>query len=150
MKAWLITWEGTGVTDEHKLVGMYSFRRGDAFICELIEFLYLSHYANASQMSWLTNRPSQKTYKARGVFVNNVPVAGRVTCGRDPCIYARLVSELDCLTDEARDMEILTWREPAVWDWEDEKKSNIRKVNDGPVRTLARPARAIRYTRFNV
>ena len=108
MNAWVITWEGTSshINDENRLVAIIGARRSSSYITELVEFLYLRASSGADEMAYFANRPKKKPHKAeRRLMINLVPHGDRVSCGDNPFLYARKVSNLSVVVDKETDTE---------------------------------------------
>ncbi len=63
--------------------------------------------------------------------INGIPHGGRINCGRNPWIYARLVSEFKIATDETQEFDIISWREPPIYRWKDSKQSGFEIDKEG-------------------
>jgi hypothetical protein len=50
-------------------------------------------------------------------MINGIPHGGRMICGYNPWLHARIVSDLKIESDDERDCEVIRWREPPVFQW---------------------------------
>jgi hypothetical protein len=89
MKAWLITWDWTGdaaaVADV--VVGVLNPRWGDIRVADMVEFLYSNTTANICELAHYAKRPSNNPCRSK---IWN----GRIHCGHNPFLCARIVSDL--------------------------------------------------------
>ncbi len=111
MKAWLLTWEGTSgpaLVSERKIVSIISARRTSSWISVNADLLYCRSVDSAYDAILLANRPSLREYQYRHLYSNSA----RIVYGRNPCIYARLVSNCMVERDEVRMVERVRWTEP--------------------------------------
>ena len=110
MNAWLLTWEGTtsNVTPENKIVAIISARRSTSFIEDLIEVLYCRTADSAYYAARGANRTRQRRKQFRATFSAN----DRIFYGRNPHIFARRVTKLIVVQNEAQGTETITWLEP--------------------------------------
>jgi hypothetical protein len=109
-------------------------------VAELVELIYEMATTNAGGLIRCLYRPNNKPYRAeRGVIINGVPHGDRITCGHNPWLYARIVSELEFLEDAEQGIEIARWREPPRFKWKDARRNAVEVDDPGPTRSLERP-----------
>ena len=129
MKAWLITWKGIGdyenVSDP--FVAILSARRSDRSVAEFVEYYYLLMTSSAREVAYFVNQPSKIPYKAdKAVRINDVPHGDRITCGNNPFIYARRVSDfVFSHPPDDQTVETIKWKEPPIFQWEDRSQVQI-------------------------
>ena len=125
MKAWLITWDWTGdaaaVADV--VVGVLNPRWGDRRVADIVEFLYSNATADISELSHYAKRPSNNPYRAE---IRN----GRIHCGHNPFLYARIASDLK-IEIGPDDRESITWKEPPIYDLINNKVQMVRESIPG-------------------
>jgi len=125
MKAWLITWDWTGdaaaVADV--VVGVLNPRWGDRRVADMVEFLYSNTTANISELAHYAKRPSNNPYRAE---IRN----GRIHCGHNPFLYARIVSDLK-IEIGSDGKESITWKEPPIYDLINNKVQMVREPIPG-------------------
>ncbi len=111
MKAWLITWDWTGdaaaVADV--VVGILNSSWADKRVADIVEFLYSNTTANISELAHYAKKPSNNPYRAE---ICN----GRIHCGHNPFLYARIVSDLTIEID-SDGKELITWMEPPKYEY---------------------------------
>ena len=97
MKAWLITWDWSG---DHAAVGdpvvaVLSARTGAEEVRRYVERRYVEETASLREMLSYAryNRP-QKPCPAEFERLEGVRFQGRIRCGPNPWLYARLVDNL--------------------------------------------------------
>ena len=125
MKAWLITWDWTGdaaaVADE--VVGVFNPRWADRRIADIVEFLYSNTTANISELAHYAKRPSNNPYRAK-IW------SGRIHCGHNPFLYARIVSDLK-IGIGSDGKESITWMEPPTYDLINNKVQMVQEPIPG-------------------
>jgi len=122
MNAWLITWKWIGdfAKVRDPFIGILSGRKGDRSVAEFVEYQYLLMTSSARELAYFAKQPSKIPYKADTVMrINEVPHGGRITCGNNPFIYARKVSDLVISQAHNQTFEIIKWQEPPSYKWED-------------------------------
>ena len=113
--AWLLTWEGTrgpaGDLD-NKILAILSTPRSSSTVEKIVDTLYCRSVDSAFDMVVLANKREQRVaqYRYRSSMSN------RFFYGRDPCIFARLVTDLTVSRDEVEHSEIVRWTDPAVFE----------------------------------
>ena len=116
MKAWLITWDGTGehAAVEESIVAILSARRSGEQVRQYVDFYYASRTATLREKldQARYNNPVQPAYRAEfdRIGPRGIPWAGRIRCGHNPWLYARKVDNLKVV--ETHDgQEELEWQE---------------------------------------
>lgn len=119
MNAWLITWDFPKVRDP--FVAILSARKSDNTVAEFVEYYYLLMTSTVREVAYFANRPQKIPDKARiGMRFNGLNHAGRITCGNNPSIYARKVSDLVIShPDDDSTVETIKWKEPPIFQWDD-------------------------------
>lgn len=110
MNAWLLTWEGTSgsaLRPDTKVVAILSARKGASAVAELVDALYCRCVYSAYDSTFMANKRQQRQNQFRAVFSQ----PSRLFYGRNPCIFARRVSNLQVVRDEARRTETISWLE---------------------------------------
>lgn len=114
MNAWLLTWEGTAgpaVMPDKKIIAILSSRRSTAAIADLVDVLYCRSVDSAYDMAFMTNKRTQRKSKYRHLY----STSSRLFYGRNPCIFARQVTDLRIEQDFDSKSELLSWRELPVY-----------------------------------
>lgn len=112
MSAWLATWEHFG---EHarppgRIAAVFNPRWSASRVQEHLELLYVRHaYTLSEQLRYANNRRFNP-YPAQFANPHGIPFGDRLTCGHNPFLYARLVSNLR-LVGKLEDEASLTWDE---------------------------------------
>jgi len=114
MAAWLITWEWVGdwAKVENKIAAILSHRLSGETVREIVELLYINSCELNVRVSYAKNKKNIP-YHAQFHTLNGVPWTGRITCGYQPCLYARLVDDLRVQIDE-NGKQMLTWKERPI------------------------------------
>jgi hypothetical protein len=104
-----------------------------------VEYYYLLMTSSAKAIASFVNRPRNIPYKAETtVRINDVPHGDRITCGHNPFIYARKVSDLVVSHVHDQSVESIKWREPPIFQWKDYNRLQITRARDGEHRDLIR------------
>jgi hypothetical protein len=114
MKAWLLTWEGTSgpaLVPEKKIIAILSSRRSSSAIEELVDVLYCRGLYCAYDMAALANKRKVRERQFRQIGSN----FHRFFYGSNPCIFARVVSDLKVERDEEQKMETICWTELPIF-----------------------------------
>ncbi len=149
MKAWLITWECVTVEPPDRLAAILTSRKSDEYIADLMELFVQRATYGASEMAYYANRKNKRVHKAQTpLIIHNVPHGNRVMCGHDPWLYGRIVNNLKIVVDEVKGVEILSWREPDNFEWEDKQQRRIRVASEGKNNILERVVRPISHDIF--
>lgn len=114
-KAWLITWEGTGVNKKKMsqyVVNIFDSRMSTQRIKDFLESYYIAcHYGLFEKATYASN-PSRKRnpYPAESAKFNGVRWHGQLTCGHNPFLFARIVENLVVSIDK-ENKETINWEE---------------------------------------
>jgi hypothetical protein len=110
MNAWLLTWEGTGsrVVSDNKILAIISSRRSSSFIKDLVDVLYCRSVDSAYDMATRANKRKQRDRELMATF----STPSRIFYGRNPMIFARLVTALKVVRNEAQGTETVSWTDP--------------------------------------
>jgi len=111
MVAWLITWEVVGdwVKTENKIAAILNYRLSGETVRKIVELLYINSCALSTRLSYAKNKKSSH-YHAEFHTLDGVPWEGKITCGYQPCLFARLVDDLRVQINKNGE-ETLTWKE---------------------------------------
>jgi hypothetical protein len=112
--AWLITWEWIGdhAAVEDKVVAVVNYRRPASYIKDLMEQLYIEKTSSASEKVAYAKDMKSNPYPASFGSVGGVQWRGRLLCGHNPHLFARLVSNVRVEMQDGE--EILLWEERPV------------------------------------
>jgi hypothetical protein len=110
--AWLITWEWIGdhAKVENKIATILNYRLSADSVREIMEQIYIDHYTSLPERVAYAKDKKNHPYPAQSARVDGVPWSGRIYCGRNPYLYARLVDDLHADVDKSGE-ETLTWKE---------------------------------------
>jgi len=114
MGSWLITWEAEGdwVKIENKVAAILNYRLEGDSVREIVELLYVNRYSLSARLAYAKNKKNIPR-PAQFYTLGGVPWTGRITCGYQPCLYARLVDDIRVQTDDNGE-EVLTWKERPI------------------------------------
>ena len=104
--AWLITWEWIGehAKVENKIATILNYRLAEDTVREIMERIYINNYTS------LRERVAYARNKKTHPYPAQVYRGGRIHCGRNPHLYARLVDDLHVSVDKDGE-ESLIWKE---------------------------------------
>lgn len=114
MNAWLLTWEGTtgpALAADKKIIAILSSRRSETAIADVVDVLYCRSVDSAFDMASLLNKRAARKRQYRHLYSTN----SRLFYGRDPCIFARQVTNLRIERDLSTRSELLRWHELPVY-----------------------------------
>lgn len=112
MKAWLLTWEGTtgpASCPDKQLIAIFSARYSPKTIEMFADLIYSRSVESAYDMAHFANK--RKVRRRQYRYGYSLPT--RLFYGQNPCIFARIVSDLRVERDEVRRIEYVRWTEPA-------------------------------------
>ena len=109
--AWLVTWEWLGdhADPGDRIVAIFNYRYGGRRVRDLVEHLYASYKYDVNDKLGIARKKNTNPYRAQFARFGGIDWMGRVTCGHNPFLYARLV---DGLRVDAHDG--LRWKERPV------------------------------------
>ncbi len=106
MNAWLLTWEGTSgpaLNQDEKVIAILSGRRKTASIENAVDLLYSRAVDTALDMQRSANKRKERMNQYRHVYSQS----NCICYGRNPCIYAKVVSSLKITREERGETEVL-------------------------------------------
>jgi hypothetical protein len=103
--AWLVTWEWShpGAAVEKKVAAIINYRRTGEQVRQLVEHIYMVRSYSPGEMARSAKDRSSNPYPAEFERINGVPWQGRIRCGHNPHLYARLVSNLRTVGTDLED-----------------------------------------------
>jgi len=111
--AWLITWSWIGdhaaVPEDEMVVAIVNYRRNGQYVKDLVENIYIERTSSPTEKLAYAKDRKSNPYPARYGNIGGVPWHGRIFCGHNPYLYARLVDNLRVVT--SRGKEKLSWDE---------------------------------------
>ncbi len=112
-KAWLVTWEYMFTKEENQsktIVNIFDSRLSAEKIRDFIENFYISTQYSSLEKATFASRRKNNPYPAEFFRYNGIKWQGRITCGHNPHLYARLVKNLTVVINKAG-QEIVSWDE---------------------------------------
>lgn len=98
MSAWLITWEEHAPRRRRpardRIVAILDPRTSSETIKTIVEAFHNSSQYTLSEQAGFANRRKFDAYPAEYMPFDGTVFLGRITCGHDPYLYARLVDKL--------------------------------------------------------
>ena len=109
--AWLVTWEHMGdhAVPPCRIVAILSYRWSAERVREIVELLYANSYFSPAERIAYAKNKSFNPYPVEFERVHGIRFLGRMTCGHNPFLYARLVENL--IADKDCDETQVTWDE---------------------------------------
>ena len=110
--AWLVTWESAGdyARREDKIAAILGRRLTPEKIKEIVEIIYANK--SYSHSEWIAFAKDKKLSPCNATFddIDGRPWQGRILCGHNPWLEARLVDNLLVIKD-SDGVEKLSWDE---------------------------------------
>ena len=143
--AWLVRWKWTGEFEaEEEIAAILRPRLAEKIVGEIIASLYASTEFTAREIAAWCRKPKENPCLARWHD-------GVCTCGHNPWLVARLVSQLTVERDPATDLETIRWLDPPLYETNpdtgkrERRRDEVRRLFErrasGPLRVL-RPTRS--------
>ena len=107
-RAWLITWQGINFTE--KVVAILSSRKSAETVAHFTEQYYIASTYSISEKITYAKSSKDNPYRVEFDDINGVPWSGRMTCGHNPFLVARIVTNLAVISDGDGN-EKLVWEE---------------------------------------
>jgi len=126
--AWLVTWDWIGehVKREDKIVTVMSRRLSPERVSEILEMIYGNEYYTLEERVSFAKSRKLNPYPAYYDDIGGIPWTGRILCGHNPFLVARLVDNL-YVTRDAEGIEHLTWEERKNPDLNGPRKIKIER-----------------------
>ena len=120
--AWLVTWEWIGdhAKRDNKIVAVLNWRLSPEKISEMIEMIYANEYYSLEERVAFAKNKKMNPYKTTYDDINGIPWKGRLFCGHNPFLVARLVDNLYVKKDSSGN---------EVLDWEKRKKPDLSWIH---------------------
>jgi len=115
-KAWLITWEEFGTIEKDqskKIVSIFDSRVSSDKIRDYTENFYISTQYSPLEKITFANKRRNNPYPAEYFRIDGVPWQGRITCGDNPHLFARIVKNLIVVNNEFG-QETISWVEQPI------------------------------------
>lgn len=105
MKAWLVQWDwqndAAAVAD--RVVAILNPRKSSQTVADIVEFLYVQFTADLTGQAAYARRRANMPCRAK------ISSSGQIFCGRNPWLFAELVSDLKITIDPETSIETLSW-----------------------------------------
>ena len=123
MSHWLITWEWIGNHAEtgEKIASILNYRLGGETVRQITERLYVNSTCSPGERLAYANNKRNNPYPAEFELVKGAHWQGRIMCGQNPCLYARLVDDLHVESDENGEERLI---------WSERQKPDFDKLED--------------------
>lgn len=108
-RAWLISWQGTNFKEE--IVAILNSRKSAETVAHFTEQYYIASSYSLSEKITYAKSSKDNPYRVEFDEINGVQWTGRMTCGHNPFLVARMVTNLSVTTD-GDGYEELVWEEP--------------------------------------
>lgn len=111
-RAWIITWEP--ITKENRegynVVTILNYKTSDGIVRERLEQLYVDFMFSPSERLAYAKSKKSKSPTVQFDNIKGTPWWGRMTCGYNPFLYARQVSNIKVREDK-NGIEFFEWEE---------------------------------------
>jgi hypothetical protein len=114
MAHWLVTWAGPKEppSTEARIAGIFSGRVSPRAVAAHIEQLYVDSKGSLSERLAYAKNKNKWPYRAYFDTLKGAAWLGRIYCGHNPYLYARIVDDLKVIRTESGE-EVITWKEQA-------------------------------------
>nr|NJM03439.1 hypothetical protein [Desulfobacula sp.] len=116
-RAWLITWEKFRAEEENdqsnKIVSIFDSRVSSDKIKDYAENFFISTQYSPFEKITFANKRKNNPYPAEYLRINGIQWQGRIVCGHNPYLLARLVKNLIVVNNESG-QEIISWEEQPI------------------------------------
>ena len=115
MVAWLITWEWQGGHAKVKdnIASILNYRLSSERVLEIVELLYANNKYDLSERLAYAKNKKNNPYPAEYHRIKLIRYMGRITCGHNPWLYARVVDNIR-IEHNNDGREILKWDERPI------------------------------------
>ena len=112
MKAWLVTWESVGdhAAVNQPIASILSPRLGPNSVLDHVERLYADSCLSLPERLDVARNRRLNPDPAEFDRIEGMAIKGRIHCGHNPFLLARMVTHLEVTVGEDGE-ERLTWRE---------------------------------------
>lgn len=93
---------------DNNILAIISSRRSSSFIRDLVDVLYSRSVDSAYDMATRANKRKQRDREWKATF----STSNRLFYGRNPMIFARLVTDLKVVRNESQGTETVSWTDP--------------------------------------
>lgn len=119
--AWLVTWEGTDIEDwpqERKIVSILDGRKSPEFIRDYVHEYYIASEYSLTEKLRFSSQPKKalNPYPAEFDRIDGALFLGRITCGHNPFLLARKVTNLRIFS--SGDHIAVQWQERPKPTWD--------------------------------
>ena len=115
ISAWLVTWGGTGehAKRKDKIAAILNYRQTSNKISEIIEMIYANETYTLEERLYIAKNKKLNPYPAEIFRTQQV---GRICCGHNPYLEARLVDNLHVIKDKNGNQKL---------EWDEREKPDI-------------------------
>ena len=112
--AWLVTWESFGghaaVPKSKKVAAILNYRNSPKKVRAFIEQLYIAHGKSSWDKLLAADSPRKIPCPAKFAQIDGISWEGKIDCGDNPWLHARMVNNLQVLI-HANGREEVIWSE---------------------------------------
>lgn len=111
MRAWLITWEGSGSHSklERPIAAILNCRYSPERVRRFVEQMYIYQTSTVDEQIIYAKNKKKNPYPAYYETYKGADISWQIFCGPNPYLHARLVENLHLEADE--NQRQLTWKE---------------------------------------
>ncbi len=111
ISAWLVTWEhgGNHARPEREIAAILNPRWSGERVRDHVEWIYANATFSLAERVAYAKHKSFNPYPAEFDRLRGAPWSGRITCGHNPYLYARLVDDLRVFHDDGEGS--VSWKE---------------------------------------
>lgn len=110
--AWLVTWEwiGNHTKRKDKIAAILNWRLSPKRVAEIIEIIYANEFYTLEERLAIAKNKTANPYQTRYDDIQGIPWEGRLFCGHNPFLEARLVDNLYVVKDNEGNQKLI-WDE---------------------------------------
>lgn len=118
-RAWLVTWEGTDPRDfpGREIISIQDPRVPPEAIKKFVHNIYISSMESLEDQMYFSTRKNKHPYLPESDY-------GKITCGHNPCIDARIVENLT----SSNNGETIEWDEIVYHRWHPDNPTGPRGI----------------------
>lgn len=110
--AWLVTWEwiGNHAKRKDKIAAILNWRLSPERVAEIIEIIHANEFYTLAERLAIAKNKKLNPYQTGYGAIQGIPWEGRLLCGHNPFLEARLVDNL-CVVKDNEGNQTLVWDE---------------------------------------
>jgi hypothetical protein len=129
VNGWLVTWECLRLKVTNPVIAIFSLHKSEEFVSEFVwQYYLMASFTGRGVLHYMNRRGKAPFNLQRHVWIKGA-LHSEITCGGNPFIFARKVSEL--WVEEDGNTQVFRWRESPIYRFD---KKLMRNVVDTPAK----------------